>query len=899
MYSGADGPDADQDGRARDLAVRGQLEALSELTAELASALTEQDVASIVIERGRRVMGADTCTLYRLDDGERALVLVEQRGVAAGVIDQLRKIELGSTNPVARTVASGEALWVETEAEYAALYPALTAIRAEGPRARAFWSVPLVAERKVIGLLGMGFFAERRIPLEERAFVMTFARHCGQALRRAESVRLERQARTAAELAVQSLRTTLKSIGDAVIATDGAGAVTFLNPIAEQLTGWRTEDARGRPVAMVFRIINEHTRAVVESPVDRVLRDGVVVGLANHTLLIRKDGVELPIDDSGAPIRGEDGVVTGVILVFRDVTAKKLADDRRAFLAEATALLTSSLDYEATLARLAELAVPALADWCVVEIVDPERGRSRQLAVAHVDRAKVELARELQVRYPPDPDAPTGVPNVLRTRRSELYVEIPEQLIVAGAVDAEHLRIIRALELRSAMVVPVVARGDILGAITFVYAGSSRRYSADDLAFAEDLAQRAGVAIDNARLYAGEQRARRAADVANHAKDEFLATVSHELRTPLNAILGWANLMSSGALDEPRTRRAIETIERNAIAMAQLIDDLLDVSRIISGKMRIEVQPVDVAAVVDAALESVRPAAAAKQLRITELLDRGVGRVSGDPSRLQQIFWNLLSNAVKFTDPHGRVDVVVRRVDACVELSVGDDGRGIDGGFLPHIFEPFRQADGSTTRTHGGLGLGLAITRQLVELHGGSIEARSAGKGAGATFVVRLPLAATATPIAARGRSAEPRPSLGAFERPPALAGLRVLVVDDDEDARQLVRAVLEECGCVVRTADSVAAAMAAFDAEVPDVLVSDIGMPEHDGYVLIRKVRALPLSKGGGVPAVALTAYARPEDRRRVLTEGFMMHVPKPVEPAELVTVVANLTRFLAQRQL
>jgi PAS domain S-box-containing protein len=886
---------------AREPAARQQVEALGDLAEELATALTEGDVARVAVDRGRRVMGADTCTLYGADGDDGALVLIEQQGVAPELVDQIRRIDAASGNPLVRTVATGEALWVETEADYAAMYPALALRKVDGSRARSFWSIPLVVESKAIGLLGMGFFAERRMPDAERTFALTFARHCAQALRRAQLVRQERKARSAAELAYHSLQTTLKSIGDGVIVTDTSACVTFLNPCAERLTGWTAEEAQGKPIGAVFHIINEHTHATVESPIETVLREGVVVGLANHTLLVRKDGQHLPIDDSGAPIRDDSGQMSGAVVVFRDVSVKRKAEQRRAFLAEATSILAASLDYEMTLKRIAELAVPSLADWCVVDIVEPSGSGSRQLAVAHMDPAKVELARELRLRYPPSPDASSGVPNVLRTRRSELHVEISEQLLERAAVDDDHLRILRQLELRSAMEVPLIARGDILGVISFVYAGNARRYSEADLSFAEDLAQRAAVAIDNTRLYAAEQHARKAADIANHAKDEFLATVSHELRTPLNAILGWANLMSAGGLDEHKIRRAIETIERNATAMAQLIEDLLDVSRIISGKLRIDVQPVDVTVVARAALESLAPAAAAKNIRVREVLANDGVQVMGDPTRIQQVFWNLLSNAVKFTSKGGYVDIVVRRVNSHVEVSVSDDGRGIDPQFLPHIFEPFRQADGSSTRTHGGLGLGLAITRQLVELHGGHIEARSDGKGAGATFVVHLPLAAVAsssqTRARSQARSSTPRPALGTFERPPILAKLRILVVDDDEDAREIVRAILEECGSIVRTAASVAAAIDAFATETPDVLLTDIGMPVEDGYELIRRVRELPASKGGKIPAVALTAYARAEDRRRALNEGFMMHLPKPVDPAELVAVVANLVSSFSNR--
>jgi signal transduction histidine kinase/CheY-like chemotaxis protein len=444
------------------------------------------------------------------------------------------------------------------------------------------------------------------------------------------------------------------------------------------------------------------------------------------------------------------------------------------------------------------------------------------------------------------------------------------------------------------MVVPLSARGRTLGAMTLVFAESGRRYTDLDLHFAEELARRCAVAIDNARLFISEQRARQNADVASRAKDEFLAVVSHELRTPLNAILGWAKMMSSPAFDEARRGRAVETIERNAAAMAQLIEDLLDMSRIISGKMRLDVQRMELAPVVDAAIESVRPAADAKEIRVLTVFDSSIPEVVGDPTRIQQVVWNLLSNAVKFTPKGGRVEVLLTLSDSWAAISVADTGRGIAERFLPHVFDPFRQEDASSTRSRGGLGLGLAITRQLVELHGGRIHVESGGEGRGATFRVLLPISAVA-------RTSSRPPTSGALEkearvapaRRPELEGLRVLVVDDEKDARQLVQAVLEDCGCRVTLAAGVDAAMGALGQEVPDVIISDIGMPERDGYDLIRQVRALPRPKGGDVPAAALTAYARAEDRLRMLAAGYSMHLAKPIDPQELVVVVASLTRF------
>jgi PAS domain S-box-containing protein len=701
----------------------------------------------------------------------------------------------------------------------------------------------------------------------------------------------ERAARRAAEEARSSLAITLRSIGDAVIATDAEGRITLLNPVAERLTGWSADEALGKRLHEVFSIVNEHSRAAVDSPVDRVLREGVVVGLANHTLLVARNGSETPIADSGAPVRDEDGALRGVVLVFRDVTEESRSAERRNFLADATATLTSSLDYRETLARVARLAVPRFADWCAVDVVENGGGCPVRVAVAHADPAKLHLAAELDQRYPPDPNASTGVPNVIRTGRSEFYADIPDELLVAGTVDAEHLRIARELGLRSAIVVPLSSGTRVFGALTLVSAESGRRYTERDVAFAEDLGRRGASAIENARLYAAEQRAREAADAANRAKDDFLASVSHELRTPLNAILGWARLLGAGLSEEKRARAAA-TIERNAVAMAQLIEDLLDVSRIVTGKMRLEVGTVDLALIVEAALESAKPAADAKAIRIEAVFDSTPGIVSGDSTRLQQVIWNLLSNAVKFTGKGGRIDVELQRGPSSVTIAVTDTGKGIAPEFLEHVFEPFRQAEGA--RGGRGLGLGLAICRNIVELHGGRIEAKSEGEGRGARFEVTLPLA---TGASGQIPSVAPASSSTAVDALPQLNGLRVLVVEDEDDARELLRVVLEQCGSRVSTAASVGEAMAAFEQDPPDVLLSDIGLRGESGYDLIRRIRALPPERGGRVPAAALTAYARGEDRRKALSAGFMLHVAKPVEPSELVTVVAALARYAMPR--
>lgn len=409
------------------------------------------------------------------------------------------------------------------------------------------------------------------------------------------------------------------------------------------------------------------------------------------------------------------------------------------------------------------------------------------------------------------------------------------------------------------------------------------------------IAAQAAIAIDNARLYeeakraiSAERDARAEVERVSLMKDEFLATLSHELRTPLNAVLGWAEMLLARAAPGTDVRRGLESISRNAHAQSQLIDDLLDMNRIISGKIRLDVQSADLASIIEASLESVRPSAEAKGIRLRWLLDPLPGPVFGDPHRLQQVVWNLLSNAVKFTPKGGAIDVMLRRVNSHIEITVCDSGAGIPAEFLPHLFERFRQLDSSTTRSHGGLGLGLSIVKQLVELHGGAIRAESAGEGMGATFVVSLPL----RPVVERDAGEHPTTR----RAPPRaseidLAGVKVLLVDDEPDARELVKFVLAEAQAEVVTAGSADEGLELLKQARPDVVVSDIGMPERDGYQLMRSVRSLPPAEGGRTPAIALTAFARSEDRTRALLAGYQVHIAKPIEPRELVVTIGSLT--------
>ena len=406
---------------------------------------------------------------------------------------------------------------------------------------------------------------------------------------------------------------------------------------------------------------------------------------------------------------------------------------------------------------------------------------------------------------------------------------------------------------------------------------------------ARDITEHKRAEQERERLLALEKASRREAEEASRLKDEFLAVVSHELRSPLNAITGWASLLMMRPLDD-QTKHAIETILRNAQTQTQLVADLLDVSRIVTGQLRLSVRNFQLIPVIEAAIEVVTPGADAKSIRIETVFDQTAGPIAGDPDRIQQIFWNLLSNAVKFTKRGGQIQVRMQRVGSHVEIAVADTGKGIDPKLLPFVFERFRQGDSSTTREQGGLGLGLAIVRHLVELHGGVVSARSEGPDRGAEFTVELPASARPQDSAESVIGRQIEYGRGGT----SLAGLRILVVDDELDAREIVAIVLGQAGAEIATASNSRQALEQVKQWHPDLLISDIGMPGESGYDLIRKVRALSAVDGGKIPAIALTAYARTEDRLRILSAGFQMHVPKPVEPIELATVVASLTKRL-----
>jgi PAS domain S-box-containing protein len=643
------------------------------------------------------------------------------------------------------------------------------------------------------------------------------------------------------------MRTVLDSALDAVIGMDDRGLVTGWNPRAEEIFGWKREEAVGRKLAELIippGLREEHARGL-----DRFLAggDAPLLGRRVEMRALRRDGTEVPCELSIIAVR--DGESWSFNAFLSDISERKGNEERLRHQLAFTSAITTHLgeglcavDREGRLTFM-NAAAERMVGWRESELL----GRPLH-EVVHFQRTDGT----------PIPATECALLGVMQSGTS---VRIEEDVLTR----------------RNGLVLPVsytaspiVADGQVAGAVLAFYDISDRR---------EEEKRRV-------TLLAREQEARQDAESANRLKDEFLATLSHELRTPLNAIMGWAHLLRTGGLDETTAARALETIDRNAKAQNQLINDILDVSRIITGKLHLSVQPLDPGAVVEAALETVRPAAAAKGVKIEASLEPGVGTASGDPDRLQQVVWNLLSNAIKFTPNGGRVQVRLRRVDAQAVIEVADSGAGISPEFLPHVFERFRQGDASTTRSHVGLGLGLAIVRHLVELHGGTVEARSAGEGQGATFSVHLPLTharrteeAAAAPVGGRVRAEARR-----------LDGLRVLIVDDDAEGREAMTAVLQKEGVQVIAVSSPAEAMEAIRNENPDVLLSDIEMPGEDGHSLIRRVRELPAGQGGDIPAAALTAYARGEDRQKALLAGFQVHVAKPVLPEELTAVIADL---------
>jgi PAS domain S-box-containing protein len=694
----------------------------------------------------------------------------------------------------------------------------------------------------------------------------------------------------------QRLEVVLEGVADGITAQDRSGRVVFANTAAARLFGLGSaEELMQLPageLAARFEVLDADDRPfeLEDLPSRRVFAGEAASSAVLHMrerATLRDSWVSL----RATAVPSAAGAPDLAIDIWHDVTGERRQQRQAKTLADATVALSSSLVSDEMLATLAPMLVPSLADWCAIDVL--ERGRLRSVSVAHANPAKVATVRELRAKYPPDPGQPRGAWSVIRNGASVVLDPIPDELLVSAAQDATHLATMRNLAMKAALIAPIRARNRVLGTITLVAAETSRRFDASDVALAEELGRRTGVALENAQLYAAAQEAATNAQEASQAKDAFLATVSHELRTPLAAILGWSTLLKDRITD-PAAVKPIAVIHRNAQAQVKIIDDILDVSRVITGKFQLDAKPVDLVAIARDALEVVRPSADAKKITLEIVPRVPFCPLVADPERIQQVIWNVLSNAVKFTDPGGSVQVSIDRAGSNVVLTVTDSGKGIDPEFLPFVFERFRQADSSTTRRVGGLGLGLALVRHIVELHGGSVAAASEGIGKGSTITISLPVHAL---ISARPEV----PTTSQVKAPPEgvtadLSGVRVLVVDDEEDAREMVAALLTAAGAQVETAPSAAVGFDAFGHFRPDVLVSDIGMPGEDGFSFIRRIRALSTLEGGRIPSLALTAFAREEDRTRALSAGYTTHIGKPANPAALVSAVANLSGVRAR---
>jgi PAS domain S-box-containing protein len=640
------------------------------------------------------------------------------------------------------------------------------------------------------------------------------------------------------------LAAIIESSDDAIIGKNLNGIIQSWNAGAQRLFGWTPEEAIGKPITIIIPL----DRLEEEHQILARLRKGERV---DHfeTIRIAKDGRYVHISVTISPIRNREGNIVGASKIARDITAVR--------------------EYERQLTDLVENATVGL------HAVGPDG------IILWANRHELEMLGYTLDEY-------------VGQHISEFHTD---QSVSSDIL----MRLGRAEKLHN---YPAKLRCKD-GSIRSVLISSCARFEngrfKNTQCFTNDVTERTLFEEERTRLLESERAARIEAERAGGIKDDFLATLSHELRTPLNAILGYAQLVRKGAFSAEELPGAMEVIERNARSQTQLVEDLLDLSRIVSGKIRIDVQGVNLASVIHAAIETLKPDAETKGVRLKTILDPFVRPVSGDPSRLQQVVWNLLSNAIKFTPRGGEVQVALERVDSGMEIIVSDTGEGIPPDYLPNVFDRFWQADPSITRRHGGLGIGLSIVKQLVELQGGTVRAKSPGVGRGSTFIVSLPVTVT---------DDHPRDGVqSGYSMPPSdrtsgdasenidLTGVRVLVVDDDADARYLASRILASCHADVKTAASVSAALEEIRRQLPHVLLSDLGMPDRDGYDLIRAVRDFPPERGGEIPAIAFSAFARSEDRRRAMIAGYQTHLAKPVEPAELIAVVASLTGRIGRK--
>lgn len=863
--------EAERDARLR-------AERLQALTARLATALTPPEIIKAVFEEGLPALGATAGSVVRLDGEE--LVILDTAGYPEDLVLPWQRFPLSANTPISAAVRSGASVWLASQAEFERRFQ-----RAPDPDALALsqaWSaLPLIASGRVLGALGLSYPQPRGFDQETRRFATTLADLCAQAL---ERTMLQDSLRESEE----RHRTLVEASAQIIWRADSQGRLIDRRERWSAMSGISLAELPDEPLELIHPDDRAGGTARWHQALERVQP------VSFEQRVRGPDGVYRHWQVRAAPVVEADGRVREWIGTDSEITERKRAEEAlRDYTARLQQLNTASLGINAAPTREAMLR----------RIVEEARALiGTAMAVVNLvpagDWAQAETVASLAPAYEAwgeyaAPLSGEGIYRLVYTEQHSLRLTQAELTAhrgwrAFGAEGAAHP------PLNGLLVVPLVdSDGASIGVLQLSEKGGGPFTPADE-ALLIQLAQLASVALENQRLYEQEQAARAQAEEASRLKDEFLATVSHELRTPLTALLGYAQLLLTRKRDEAYVARTLAKIERSARDQALIIEDLLDVSQIITGKLRIEPAPTDLIAVVQAAVDTVRPAVEAKGLRLELELSPAAGTVFGDASRLQQVIWNLLSNAVKFTPAGGLIAVELAAAGREAQLTVRDTGQGISAAFLPFVFDRFRQADSASNRAFGGLGLGLAIVRHLAELHGGTVLAASAGEGQGAIFTLRLPLAVVDAPPAPAEQASPQRD--GAVTAPPALHQLRVLVVDDQPTILELLDEVLTYAGAVVQLCDNARAALATIREWRPDILLSDIAMPGEDGYWLIGQVRALAPDEGGNTPAAALTTFVRVEERAKILAAGFQLCVSKPVEPAELRAVLADLARSAAE---
>ena len=700
------------------------------------------------------------------------------------------------------------------------------------------------------------------------------------------------------------LAAIIESAEDCILSKTLEGVITSWNKACEEKLGYSAAEIVG---TSIFDIVPRYRHDEEREFIARVSRGERIERF--ETERIAKDGTIVDFSLTISPITDNAGNIVECSSIMHDITEQKLAEARlkeERDIIDAIHSISVALSAELDLHKVVQAVTDAATEITGAEfgsffynVYDDHGGSYMLYTLSGVPAeafANFPMPRNTAIFGPTFEG--TGTVRIDNVREDPRYGKNPPYY----GMPKGHLPVV------SYLAVSVFSQnGEVIGGLVF---GHSKEgvFRERHERIVEGLASQAAIAMDNARLYEAAQKAiaerdellkreqglREVSEAANRSKDEFLSLLSHEIRTPLNSVLGWATTLNTHAFDSAILKKGLNVILRNAKLQSRLIEDMLDVSRIVSGKLRLDAQPVDPTNVINAAVESLRPASDAKQLRLYVVLNYGEGMVLGDPVRLQQVAWNLVSNAIKFTPKGGSVTISLERVNSHFDLTVTDTGPGIAEDFLPHIFDRFRQADSSTSKRHAGLGLGLAIVKQLVELHGGSVKAANRTDGPGAVFTVSLPVMVVRPhqelPREAEESSFRRELTVPADVSLPDLTGVNVLVVDDEKDARVFLRTFLQQCGATVETCGSAEDGLAEMARVQPDILVSDIGMPDEDGYSFIRKVRADEANSN--IPAIALTAYARSDDRMRALDAGFNMHVPKPVEPAELALVIASFMK-------